>query len=88
MPKPLRTSDAQPSVISHDELLRIVGDIDESRILAILALRPTVAEVEEAALWATGSGDVVDRAGHPLTGVVAEVFEILTSDEEEPPRAP
>jgi hypothetical protein len=71
--------------ISRDELIRVVGDVDESTLLAILALRPTIAEVEEAAAWTTGSGDVVDRAGHPLTGVIAQIFDILTADEEEPP---
>lgn len=71
--------------ISRDELIRVAGDVDESTLLAILALRPTIAEVEEAAAWITGSGDVVDRAGHPLTGVIAQIFDILTADEEEPP---
>jgi hypothetical protein len=73
------------NLISHEDLLRIVGDVDEDKLLAILALRPTIAEVEEAAAWTIGSGDVVDRAGHPLAGIVAQIFEILTADEEEPP---
>jgi hypothetical protein len=83
MAKPKQPTSKSP--ISHEELLRIVGDADESKLLAILALRPTIAEVEEAAAWATGSGDVVDRTGHPLMGIVAQIFDILTADEEEPP---
>lgn len=85
MPKPKQTAHGQGNTVSHGELLRIVGDVDESKLLAILALRPTVAEVEAAALWAAGSGDVLGKAGHPLSGVVAEIYEILKADEEEPP---
>jgi hypothetical protein len=85
MAKLKRAITARSDIISHDELLRVVGDVDESKLLAILALRPTIAEVEEAATWATGSGDMLGKTGHPLTGVVAQVFEILTADDEELP---
>lgn len=85
MTEPQKTHQEPSAVVSHDDLLRIVGDIDDSKLLAILDLQPTVAEVEEAAIWFTGGGDVLDRSGHPLTGVVASIFEILNSEEEEPP---
>jgi hypothetical protein len=83
MAKPSKQIVRHPEAISTDELRRILGDIEESRLLAILALRPTIAEVEEAALWNAGSGDLVSRAGHPLTGVAAQIFEILAVDDEE-----
>jgi hypothetical protein len=51
----------------------------------ILALHPTIAEVEEAALWAAGDGDVLAKAGHQLTTNAAEVLNILTANEEEEP---
>ena len=35
-----------------DDLLRLVGDVDERKVFDILALRPTVAEIGQAALWA------------------------------------
>ncbi|MBI2719723.1 MAG: hypothetical protein HYX36_13340 [Rhizobiales bacterium] len=73
-------------VAGHDDLLRILGDIEESKILDILALRPSVADLESVALWAVGEGESIARAGHPLTGVIAEIYEILTADEEDPQR--
>jgi hypothetical protein len=69
----------------RDDWLRLVGDVDERKVLDILALRPTVAEIEQAALWAAGDGDVLAKRGHSLTGTAAEVLDILTADEEEEP---
>lgn len=68
-----------------DDLLRLVGDVDERKVFDILALRPTVAEIEQAALWAAGDGDVLAKGGHPLTGTAAEVLDILTADQEKEP---
>jgi hypothetical protein len=85
MPKPQSIAGIQGAAATHDDLLRIVGDIDEREALEILALNPTIAEIEEAAVWAVGDGDVLAKTGRPLTGIAAEIFEILTADEEEPP---
>lgn len=70
---------------TRDEILSIVGHIDERKVLDILSLHPTIAEIEEAAVWATGNGDVLAKGGRPLSGVPADIFEILTSGEEEEP---
>jgi hypothetical protein len=70
---------------THDDLLRLVGDVDEQMALDILALHPTIAEVEEAALWAAGDGDVLAKAGHQLSANAAEILNILASGEEEEP---
>ena len=83
MPRPQSITDARSAAAMHDDLLQIVGDIDERMALDILALCPTVAEIEEAAMWVSGQGDVLAKTGHPLAGIPAEIFEILTADEEE-----
>jgi hypothetical protein len=72
---------------TRDNLVSIVGHIDERKVLDILALRPTISQIEEAAIWATGNGDVLAKGGRSLSGVPADIFEILTSgeEEEEPP---
>ena len=70
---------------TRDDLLHLFGEIDERKLLDILALRPTFAEIEEASLWATGDGDVLAKDGHPLSGTAAEVVNILIADEEEEP---
>jgi hypothetical protein len=81
-----RPAREQSSVARHDDLRRIIADIDDEVALEILALSPTVAEVEEAALWAEGEGDVVDRAGHPLSGTAAKIYDILMQIEDQPER--
>jgi hypothetical protein len=71
---------------SEEALRRIVSDLDDARIIEILAIGPTEAEVEEASQWASGQGDVMDRSGHPLTGNVARIYEIIARDEDVPER--
>lgn len=76
---------------SRDDLIRIAGDLEDDKIVDILALKPTVSELEQAVLWAEGEGDVLARKGHQLVGVVAGIVDVLTADEDdepEPPRQP
>jgi hypothetical protein len=72
---------------SGEDLKRILGDIDKSRVIEILALKPTLAEVEEAAAYASGDGDIQGKSGHSLTGVVAQIVDILAADDEDPEAA-
>jgi hypothetical protein len=37
-------------------------------------------DLEVAASYLLGEGSEVDRLGHPLTGKVAQLYEILSSD--------
>ena len=87
MSQPRSTRTGERNVVTRDDLARLVGDLDEHKTLEILALNPTPAELEEAAIWATGDGDVIAKMGHPLAGIVAEIVDILTADEEEEPPA-
>jgi hypothetical protein len=74
--------------VTASDLARLVGDLDERTVLDILALKPTLAELEEAAIWATGDGDVLAKMGHPLAGTVAEIVDLLSAaEDEEPPPA-
>lgn len=72
-------------MIGRDDLVRILGPLDEAKIIAILALSPTLATVEEAGVWAAGNGDLLARSGHPLSAVAAAIVDILTAEDEEPP---
>jgi len=80
-----QTSGERSATISRDDLCRILGDIDDAKIIEILALKPTLPEVEQAAVWATGDGDVLAKSGHPLAGVASDIVDILTADEEDEP---
>jgi hypothetical protein len=76
-----RQASASP-LAGRADLRRILHDLDDATVLEILNLSPTVAEVEQAALWATGDGHALDRAGHPLSGIVARIVGILQREEE------
>jgi len=60
-----------------------ISTLDEGALLEILALRPTLRDVEEAALWLSGDRDIIFGAGEPLNDVVAEIVAVLSSDEDE-----
>jgi hypothetical protein len=76
--------DASRVPASLDQVRRIIGDIDDATAVTILALHPTPADLEQAALWAAGNGDVLAKQGHSLTGIAAAIFDLLTADEDEP----
>jgi hypothetical protein len=84
MSKQQSASRAHLALVDRDDLRRILGKIDEAKVIEILSLIPTLAELEQAAIWATGDGDILAKAGRSLAGVAAEIFDILTADEEEP----
>jgi hypothetical protein len=72
---------------TRDEIVAILGSLDEEKLIALVNLRPTVAEVVEASAWLDGDRDVFG-AEPPLKGTAAEIVTLLTADEEEePPRA-
>jgi hypothetical protein len=73
------------NIISEDELRAAAGNVDDATVIEILNLQPTLAELEEAVVWASGDGDVLARNGHQLAGKVAQLVELLTADEDEPP---
>ena len=70
-----------------DDIKGVLGDLDQAQILAIMSLRPTVADLEQASVWLGGDPDVFG-AGKTVQGVASEIVAILTeNEEEEPPRA-
>jgi hypothetical protein len=79
------TASAQAAPLGRNGLRRILGKLDDAQIIEILRLNPTLADLEQAALWATGNGDVLARSGRPLTGTAAAIVDVLAPEEEEPP---
>jgi hypothetical protein len=76
-------------VISAEDVRRLAGPLDDETVAEILKLGASLEELEIAASYAEGEGDRLDRLGHTLTGKVAEIYEILSADQEEaefPPR--
>ena len=80
-----RASNRKPA--THDDVKSVLGDLDATKILLILALRPTVADFEQASMWLGGDPGVFE-GDQPLKGIASQIVTILTADEEEePPRA-
>ncbi|WP_249779098.1 hypothetical protein [Bradyrhizobium sediminis] len=69
-----------------DDIKGVLGDLDQAQVLAIMSLRPTIADLEQASVWLDGDPDVFG-AGMAVQGVASEIVAILTENEdEEPPR--
>jgi len=70
-------------IAAIEELRHILGDVDDAKAAEILALEPTVAELQTAVLWADGKEDIVATQGGSLSGKTAQIYEILIAGEEE-----
>jgi hypothetical protein len=81
MSKPIS---GHPRHATGQDLHQVLGDMDDSTALAILGLHPSVAQIEEARIWLNGEGDVLGKERRPLDGVVAQIFDMLRVEEEEP----
>ena len=73
--------EARPVSLTHHEVTRILGPIVDAKVSAILAAGASLEDLEEAAQWIAGESYVMGELERPLTGVAAEVYEILTADE-------
>ena len=67
---------------TRDDITGILGPIDFDQMLAILALHPTIAEVEQASVWLSGDADVFG-AEPPVKGTAAEIVTIITANDED-----
>lgn len=79
------SSELSSNVIGHAssaDIKQILGALDEGQILEIMALHPTIRDVEEAATWLAGDRDIFG-AGEPLRGIAAEIIAVLASNEED-----
>jgi hypothetical protein len=61
----------------------ILGDPDDRLAGAILELRPTIDEVEQALLWANGDLELLGPADGTPAGTVAQIFDILTENDQD-----
>jgi len=84
MAKGPTTAHDRDRLAASDDVRRIFGALDEAKLLDILALRPTIFEVEEASVWLSGDADVFE--GRPLRPVAGEIVAIVTAGEEEEER--
>jgi hypothetical protein len=67
-------------VTSSEEVRHLVGPVADDTVLAILESQASVEDLEVAASYMQGEGSALDRAGHPMIGKVARLYDILSSD--------
>lgn len=67
-----------------EEVLEIVGPLDDSMLMRIVETEATPAEVLEAFTWATADDQIGTELEHGPRGAVARVYEILKREEPEP----
>jgi hypothetical protein len=85
MTKQATAQDRGP-LATADDIRRILGSLDVTKLLDIMALRATILDIEEASVWLAGDTDIFG-AGPPLKPVAGEIVAILTAEEEEEPRS-
>jgi hypothetical protein len=69
-------------MVSQDEVRRLLGELGNRKIVDILKLRPTLPEIELAAICLNGRTDVLAKSGHHLSATAAQVLGIVLSDDE------
>jgi hypothetical protein len=76
--------------VGRNDLRRVLGELDDPRMFDILALDPSIDDLEQALVVATGDQDVLARRGHDVSATAVKIAEILAADEDDedvPPKA-
>jgi hypothetical protein len=77
-----RHTTADPSArLDRRAILEIAGNIEDAKVAAIERSGATRNQLEAAVAWAAGQSGVMGKQHQPLSGAVAEIYEILTADE-------
>lgn len=69
--------------LSKDDVVRLVGDVADETVIAIIATGATVDEIETAVQWYASADDVMGKSGRALSGRAAAVYDILVAEEAE-----
>ena len=62
-------------------ILAIAGNIEDAKVAAIERCGVSREDLEAAVAWAAGQTGVMGKQHRPLSGAVAEAYDILTADE-------
>ena len=64
-------------MLSKEHLCRILGHLDDGKVARILALLPSIADVETAGICLAGDKDVIAKSAHHTSGVSEAIVEIV-----------
>lgn len=65
------------------DIRKILGDLDDARIAEILALKPSVADLDDVAVCMAGDHDVLAKSGHHVPVTAARIIELLADEEQD-----
>jgi hypothetical protein len=82
MPTPDQKHIAEHPPLTSEDVVGVVGAIDDDKIAAIIATGATTEELVEAYAWASDETDALAEARKSLAGAVADVYDILAAGEE------
>jgi hypothetical protein len=71
-----------PHFATREDIIRLFRHLDDHAVAAVLALHPTIAQLEEAETRTTGAQDIFADL-RPAEGVVAEIIELVGMEEDE-----
>ena len=70
-------SDADRKAVTAEDVVRVCGRIDDTKLVAIVEAKPSLEELEEAAAWLADEGGPLREMKRPLSGKAAVIYEIL-----------
>lgn len=74
---PCSTTTPSAAKPTRDDIIRLVGDVDDATVMAIEATRATYVEIEKAVKWASGNAEQLGKAGRQLSAHAEAVYNIL-----------
>lgn len=67
---------------TSDDVRHVLGDIEDAFVAEILASRPLLRDLHDAALWWRGDGDLIAREHRELSANALAVVETLSRADE------
>lgn len=68
-------------MLSKEHICRILGHLDNRKVERILALLPSIADVETAGICLAGDKDVMAKSAHHISGMSEAIVEIVCEKE-------
>ncbi|PWE18519.1 hypothetical protein DDZ18_02625 [Marinicauda salina] len=70
---------------TRDDIVRLFGSLADHTVVEILALEPSLGDLEAAALQLDEEDDVLGEARRPLSGVAGRIYDLLQNAGAAPP---
>ncbi|HEX5998095.1 MAG TPA: hypothetical protein VFZ16_01660 [Hyphomicrobiaceae bacterium] len=77
---PGSNGDLKSRPATADEVRHLAGPVTDATVASVLKFEPSIEELEVAASYLRGEGSKVDRLGHPMSGKVAQIYDVLNAD--------